>query len=55
MKEMLKEGKKAKTPANAAATKKQDAGSEPERSMFSEGFLGICINQVKNLKCTLNC
>ena len=39
MKEMLKRRKKAKTPANAAA-KKQDAGSEPERSMFSEGFLG---------------
>ena len=34
--------------SHAAATKKQDTGSEPERSMFSEGFLGICINQVKN-------
>lgn len=38
--DVKKKEKKAKTPANAAATKKQDTGSEPERSMFSEGFLG---------------
>ena len=51
----VKKKEKAKTPANAAATKSKILVLNLNVLCFLKGSLGICINQVKNLKCTLNC